>query len=59
MQKALRNEIHEVEGKVIPKAEEHDGFADTISTSASEAKPPAPHAVLKEDQVEEIFRGGR
>ena len=39
VQKALRNEIHEVEGKVIPKAEEHDGFADTISTSASEAAP--------------------
>ena len=29
----------QVEGKVIPKAEQHDGFADTISTSASEAAP--------------------
>ena len=64
MQKALRNVIQIFQIEISrPKLnfksykkqiEEYDGFADTMSTSASEAAP-AP-AVLEEDQVEEVFR---
>ena len=64
LQKALRNVIQIFQIEISrPKLnfksykkqiEEYDGFADTMSTSASEAAP-AP-AVLEEDQVEEVFR---